>query len=204
MRIALDKKASDCFLENSYLQLRTPLTQYKKDNDLQWILDNGCYSKFKPTVWKKMVDDAISDSNCMWFTMPDVVGNHKETLQLFNDWKKYFDNYYRQPILKYAFVLQDGCTIDTIPWTFIRCVFLGGTTKFKYSREAWLILEEAHKRHKWVHIGRVNTPGRIVYFYDIAHSIDGTGLSKYSHMYKEAIRAIDHLWNTTQYKLIED
>mgnify|MGYP003677808341 CR=1 FL=1 len=35
MRIALDKKAEDCFLQNSHLQLRTPLTQYKKHDDLQ-------------------------------------------------------------------------------------------------------------------------------------------------------------------------
>tara|TARA_R110000823_G_scaffold280938_1_gene399117 strand:- start:1552 stop:2172 length:621 start_codon:yes stop_codon:yes gene_type:complete len=203
MRIALDKKAEDCFLENSYLQLRTPLTQYKKHEDLQWVLDNGCYSNFKPRVWKKMVDDAIFDSSCIWFTMPDEVGNHEKTLQLFNYWKDYFDNHYPQKIGKFAFVLQDGCTIDSIPWDDIRCVFLGGTTKFKYSRTAYEILEEAHKRYKWVHIGRVNTKGRIVYFYDIAHSIDGTGLSKYSHMYKEAIRAIDHLWNTTQYKIIQ-
>ena len=69
-------------------------------------------------------------------------------------------------------------------------------------REAWLILEAARIKNKWVHIGRVNTRGRIVYFYDIAHSIDGTGLSKYTHMYKEAIRAIDNLYGTYQEKII--
>ena len=204
MRIALDKKATDCFLENSYLQMRTPLTQYKKHEDLQWVLDNGCYSKFKQRVWLKMIEDAICDSNCIWFTMPDVVGNHKETLEKFHYWKAELFQRYAYKKGKYAFVIQDGCTINEIPWDDIRCVFLGGTTKFKYSRSAYLILEEARRRYKWVHIGRVNTKGRIVYFYDIATSIDGSGLSKYSHMYKEAIRAIDHLWNTTQYKLIGD
>ena len=204
MRIALDKKAEDCMIENSWLQLRTPLTQYKKHEDLQWVLDNGCYSKFKPNVWQKMVNDALYDFNCIWFTMPDVVGDHKATLQNFWKWDKYFKSYYpdikRQK--KYAFVLQDGCTISEVPWNDIKCVFLGGTDKFKYSREAWLILEEARRQYKWVHIGRVNTKGRIVYFYDIAHSIDGTGLSKYTHMYKEAVRAIDHLWGTYQEKII--
>ena len=204
MRIALDKKAEDCFLQNSYLQLRTPLTQYKKHDDLQWVLDNGCFSNFKVKIWVKMVDDAIHDSNCLWFTMPDIVGNHEKTLQLFHDWKNRFAKIYPKKIKKFAFVLQDGCTIDSIPWYDIKCVFLGGPTKFKYSRIAYEILEEARKRNKWVHIGRVNTKGRIVYFYDIANSIDGTGLSKYSHMYEEAIRAIDHLYNTTQYRLEQD
>tara|TARA_R110002072_G_scaffold287394_1_gene453022 strand:+ start:781 stop:1395 length:615 start_codon:yes stop_codon:yes gene_type:complete len=204
VRIALDKKAEDCMKDNSWLQLRTPLTQYKKNDDLQWVLDNGCYSKFKPEVWKKMVNDAINDFGCIWFTMPDVVGNHEQTLVNFYNWKKYFEKTYphMHKINKYAFVLQDGCKIEDIPWDHIRCVFLGGTDRFKYSREAWLILEEAHKKYKWVHIGRVNTKGRIVYFYDIAHSIDGTGLSKYDHMYKEAVRAIDNLYGTIQEKIV--
>ena len=204
MRIALDKKAEDCMIHGSWLQLRTPLTQYMKGVDLQWVLDNGCYSKFKPEVWKKMVNDALHDDSCLWFTMPDVVGNHYETLQAFYRWKKYFDSYY--PAInkqkKYAFVLQDGCTVEEVPWEDIKCVFLGGTDKFKYSREAWIILEAARIKNKWVHIGRVNTRGRIVYFYDIAHSIDGTGLSKFQKRYKEAIRSIDHLAGTYQEKII--
>lgn len=36
---------------------------------------------------------------------------------------------------------------------------------------------------KWVHVGRVNTPGRFERFEMLgAHSIDGTGLSRYSWM----------------------
>ena len=200
MRIALDKKAFDCY--DFGLQLRTPLTQYAKSEDIQWVLDNGCYSNFKPKVWRKMVNDGLHDTNCLWFTMPDVVGNHRETLMLFYEWKEILDNYYPKKITKYAFVLQDGCTKKTVPWEHIKCVFLGGSTKYKYSRIAYEILEEARIRNKLVHIGRVNTPGRIVYFYDIAHSIDGSGLSKYSKMYKEAVKAIDHLIGTYQEKII--
>jgi hypothetical protein len=43
---------------------------------------------------------------------------------------------------------------------------------------------------KYVHVGRVNTPGRFRYFEDLeVDSIDGTGLSRYTHMREEIWQA---------------
>ena len=69
------------------------------------------------------------------------------------------------------------------------------------SRTAYLILEEAKKRGKWVHVGRVNTPPRIHYFYGVADSIDGSELAKYDHMLDDALDTIHRLEKGIQLKL---
>ena len=197
MKIALDKAAKDCTLPKVF-QLRTPLTGYRKQKGVKWALDNGCYTQFHEVKWLKMAIDGLNDSDCVWITLPDEVGGHRETLNLFKKYrfilrKLYYKEHGNRALFpnKLAFVLQDGCHISDIPWAWINCIFLGGSTKFKYQRKTIEILEKAKSLGKWVHIGRVNTKGRIVYFYDIADSIDGSGLAKYSKMLEDALDFIN-------------
>ncbi len=203
MKIALDKAAKDCTLPEVF-QLRTPLTGYRKQKGVKWALDNGCYSQFHEVKWLKMAIDGLTDSDCLWITLPDEIGCHRATINLFKKYRKILNRITPMllPSNKFAFVLQDGCHSADVPWKHINCVFLGGSTEFKYSRGAWKILEKAKSLGKWVHIGRVNTKGRIVYFYDIADSIDGSGLAKYTHMLDDAIDVIKELKGTTQEKII--
>ena len=202
MKIALDKAAKDCTLPEVF-QLRTPLTGYRKQKNVKWALDNGCFSEFNETKWLQMARDGLYCPDCLWITMPDEVGDHRTTMKLFDKYTSILEHLESVPTkFKAAFVLQDGCHRSDVPWSRISAVFLGGTTKFKYSREAWMILEKAKSLGKWVHIGRVNTKGRLVYFYDIADSVDGSGLAKYTHMLDDAIDVINELKNTTQEKII--
>ena len=76
-----------------------------------------------------------------------------------------------------AFVIQDGATIDTIPWDDFDAVFIGGTTDFKLSDTALDIIRAAKDRGKWVHVGRVNSRRRFLRFSSIADSCDGTFLT---------------------------
>lgn len=203
MKIALCRKASEC---NSpgIIQLRTPATGYARLDGVKWVMDNGCFSNFDESSFLRMACVAISDPDCLWFAMPDVVGSHGETLHNFNVYSQKLSKYFiPKPDLskKAAFVIQDNCNQHDIPWAQIAAVFLGGTTKFKMSRLAWVILEEARRRKKWVHVGRVNTPPRIAYFHGLADSIDGSGLAKYDHMLDEAIDTIERLHGTTQLRL---
>ena len=70
-----------------------------------------------------------------------------------------------------------------IPWDEIVAVFIGGTDDFKLGRHGAACVKAAKALGKWVHVGRVNTPGRLEYFEDLgADSCDGTGLARYSHM----------------------
>jgi hypothetical protein len=108
---------------------------------------------------------------------PDVVGSARRTLECFEYWR---DRLCAWPL---ALVAQDGLESLDIPWRQITAVFIGGSTAWKMGPHAAQIVKAAKVCGKWVHAGRVNTPGRLEYFEELgADSIDGTGLSRYSWM----------------------
>jgi hypothetical protein len=203
MKIALCRKASECTLPD-LIQLRTPATGYARRDGVSWVMDNGSFSHFDEAAFMRMANVGIADSYCLWIAFPDMVGDHAETVHLFDKyWQKLESMWFPTPDLskKAAFVIQDGCNKNSVPWGKISAVFLGGSDRFKLSRQAWVILEEAKMRGKWVHVGRVNTPPRIYYFHTLADSIDGSGLAKYDHMLDAALDTIQRLKNGTQLSL---
>ena len=74
-----------------------------------------------------------------------------------------------------ALVLQDGATLNSIPWGEFDVVFTGGSTRWKLSEDAYRLIAEAKSRGMWAHMGRVNSLRRLraakVAGYD---SADGT------------------------------
>lgn len=131
---------------------------------------------------------------CRFVSVPDVVGSARRTLEVFDFW---------QPLLWHtwpvALVCQDGQESLPIPWERISAVFIGGSTAWKMSPDAAAIVKAAKAIGKWVHVGRINTPGRYEFFRDLgADSCDGTGLARYSHM-RQAIHdsaTAPKLWET--------
>jgi hypothetical protein len=210
MKIALDRKGTEVSFRKAMgepvLQLRTPLTGYAKLDGLEWVMDNGSFSEFHENRFTRMAMNAMTDPDCKWIALPDIVGDFDATLKLFNLWSSQLEKAWipcRDHFKKWAFVVQDGATIEAIPWDEIVAVFLGGTTKFKLSRGAYVILEAAKQRGKWVHVGRVNTSGRIGYFHGIADSIDGSGIARFHTMYQRAVNIILHLNGRRNTKLEE-
>jgi len=59
-----------------------------------------------------------------------------------------------------AFVVQDGATIDTVPWDTFDVLFVGGSTEFKLGAQARALIWHAKSRGMWVHCGRVNSNKR--------------------------------------------
>lgn len=159
-------------------QLLTPLTRYLLQHpELPWAVDNGAFSGFNEKAFESLLRREFHHRHhCKFVCAPDVVADFGKTLELFYEWKDRLKDW---PI---AFVLQDGLQISHIPWKDIAAVFVGGTNKFKGSFVLWECLKAAKSMGKWVHIGRVNNPNRFNYFYDIADSCDGTGISRYTHM----------------------
>ena len=105
----------------------------------------------------------------------------RRTLEVFDEWKQRLADW---PL---ALVCQDGQEHLPIPWKAIAAVFIGGSTEWKMGPHAMTCIKAAKAIGKWVHVGRVNTPGRFEYFEKLgADSLDGTGLSRYSHM-REAV-----------------
>lgn len=140
-------------------------------------LDNLAYVNWNPGAFKNLLfQHAKYAEETKWVCAPDVVGDAKATLIRFEEWYPIL-THLKYPI---AYVLQDGQEEDSIPWDRITALFLGGTTEFKLSKEAYSLTEEGKRRKKLIHIGRVNSIKRIEYFLPIMDSFDGLSFSFYS------------------------
>lgn len=162
-------------------QLLTPLTRYRRQNEgSHFAIDNGAFSGFDSSSFCSLLKREEDNlSLCRWVAVPDVVGSALRTIEVFRRWEPKLRKW---PL---AFVAQDGQEALPIPWDEIKCVFIGGSTEFKISKEAIQIIRTAQALNKWVHVGRVNTPGRFEHFEKLrVDSIDGTGLSRYTWMRK--------------------
>ena len=214
MRIMLD--ASSGYIHRMRLkyecdfidQLRTPLTAYRTDSlgIIPHAIDNGAFSSpVKEGVLWRLVQEArnLYDDDPMWpdeqcrsecrfVVMPDVPFDHFSTLALYEPWLENLEMWAGTPPLPRAFVAQDGATAwdDEIPWDAMECLFIGGSDDFKESNHAFDLAKLAHEKGKWVHVGRVNTPRRILLWDMVADSIDGSGLSRFEPMLKAAIETI--------------
>ena len=60
-----------------------------------------------------------------------------------------------------AFVTQDGCTSQLVPWDDVDALFVGGTDAWKLGEPRYELCAEARDRGKWVHMGRVNSMTRL-------------------------------------------
>lgn len=160
-------------------QLLTPLTRFTlQDPQRPWAIDNGAFSAFNERAFRALLErESHHRENCIFVCAPDVVGSARRTLELFSHWR---------PLLKdwpVALVCQDGQEDLPIPWSDLAAVFIGGTTAWKVCTAAAACIKAAKAFGKWAHVGRVNDPARFAYFEELgADSIDGTGVSRYSHM----------------------
>jgi hypothetical protein len=145
--------------------------------EASWAMDNDCFKSLKRTALTKMWKaNQPYSKTCLWATVPDVVGNAGATLARFREWSPVVRSF-GYPL---AFVAQDGIEETQVPWKEFDCLFLGGSTEFKVGPVAERYAKEAKQRGKSVHVGRVNTPKRLLYAASIgADSVDGTGFSRF-------------------------
>ena len=134
-----------------------------------WGADNGCFAKgsdFDLDRYLSWLDSMASHrESCLFATAPDVVGDPRATVAR------------SLPVLplirglgyKSAMVAQDGFEFmleaDPSLWDRFDVLFLGGSTDWKIgadpSPEYIRMFAEAHRRDKWVHMGRVNSQKRV-------------------------------------------
>lgn len=138
------------------------------DAGVPWAADNDCYQGLDQPAYLRMLATIHGLPGCLFVVVPDVVGDADATDRLWHTWAPLLD----ELGLPKAYVLQDGCrriahTADA--------VFVGGTDLFKTSHRAEQLVKEAKQRGLWVHMGRVNTDGRIRYANSIGcDSVDGS------------------------------
>lgn len=141
-----------------------------------WAADNGCFTLGDRFVLDDYVAwlgsfDVDARRRCLFATAPDVVGDWEATLAR---------SLPVLPLLRElgfpaALVVQDGATVDTIPWDELDAIFVGGSTEWKLSDAVGEILAEAGRLGKWTHMGRVNSIRRMREAGRLgAVSVDGT------------------------------
>ncbi len=164
-------------------QLRTPLNGNRHVPGVPYGVDNGSFSRFDEHRWRRLLEEVDRDRDDLLFVaLPDVVGDALRTLELWEWWAREVPDG-----LPLALVIQDGIEHVRIPWDRLAAVFIGGTTAFKYSPQAVAAARAARMMGKWVHVGRVNTPGRLRVWRDLADSVDGSGISRYDHMLRALV-----------------
>ena len=143
-----------------------------------WAADNGCYSqgdKFVLSEYLAWLDLHFEgESKCLFATAPDVVGDARAT------WERSKDVLPMLAELGYppALVAQDGLEQFDVHWDSFDALFIGGTTEWKLSQAVRDLITAAKSYGKWVHMGRVNSLGRLRLASAIGcDSADGTTIS---------------------------
>lgn len=169
-------------------QLLTPLTRYTlREPTKPWAIDNGAYSGFEEKAFFALLErEKHRKDDCLFVTVPDVVGSARRTLELFDRFRMKIFGW------KIAFACQDGQEDLPIPWDYIDAIFIGGSTNWKLSDHAAQCIRTAQALGIWAHVGRVNDPARFAHFEKLgADSIDGSGIARYTHM-RDAISKRDN------------
>jgi hypothetical protein len=139
--------------------------------------DNDCFQGLDEPAFLAMLDAlAPHAGDMLWVTAPDVVGDAAGTLQRFAVWGPRI----RARGFRVALVLQDGMTIDSVPWGEFDAVFVGGSTEYKLGDDAAAIVRAARARGLQAHMGRVNSYKRARYAWQIGcTSVDGSGWARF-------------------------
>ena len=127
-------------------------------HEIVWAADNGCFAR----------PDRYSDEgylswlsarprNAIFAAAPDVVGDWLATITRALPMLKQI----KELGFKAAIVLQDGATVDYVPWDRCDTVFIGGSTNWKLGAAVPGLVAEARRRGKGVHMGRVNSWRRL-------------------------------------------
>lgn len=189
MKFLIDKSSADLGRKmdqhGDYIagQLLTPLTRYSNFGGT-FAIDNGAFSGFNPKAFRALLQrEQDNRDRCLFVTIPDVVGNARRTLELWNHRAKFAQHW------PHALVAQDGIEDLEIPWDFMAAVFIGGRDPWKDSQAALDIVKTAKTLGIHVHVGRVNTAKRFRLFAEVgADTCDGSGVAMYDHMLDALVR----------------
>ena len=126
-----------------------------------WGGDNGCFAqgdKFVPGDWLEWAAGLRRfRERCLFMVAPDVILDAEATLVR----SLPFLPTIRQLGFPAAFVTQNGCRSDLVPWELTDCLFVGGDDVWKLGEMSWALVAEAKRRGKFVHMGRVNSFRRL-------------------------------------------
>lgn len=167
---------------------------------MTWGMDNGRFvcldfinRTWHPEKWNKsafigMLYNKRHIPGCQFVCAPDVLLNAQETTNEFWDWRDFIANL-GYPV---AYALQDGLTLDLVPWGACDALFVGGSNNLKFSSVCRNAVRLAKQFGMYVHWGRASTPNFINYAKVIGcDSIDSSAFARYTR--NRLFRAIKNL-----------
>lgn len=134
--------------------LASPNAGNKIPAGVTWAADNGCFNAktFNVDEWVDWLDR--QPRSALWATVPDAVGDHAATLELWHQWAPVVRDLGFRP----AFVVQNGCaSLASVPNDAF-AIFVGGDTRYKLSETARIIVQHFEGP---THMGRVNSLRRL-------------------------------------------
>lgn len=152
----------DAMLEGIGLgAITTPRQGNPIPDGVSWVADNGRGprrdgSKGTQDVdawWSWLSSRPWDPALCAFAVAPDVVGDPVATELESRPWLPRI----RELGYPAAYVAQDGLVPDRTPWTELDVLFLGGSTEWKLSADAYRLTETARDLGIPVHMGRVNS-----------------------------------------------
>jgi len=139
-----------------------------------WAADTS--SSFDDAVFLQMLKRIEDRGDCRFVTTPSVAGDHEATLRIWSTWNTKIRNYGLTP----AFVAQDGCLPDSLPWRDLGAVFISGTTRYRSGEAAAAIICQGNRMNIWTHICGVNTVKLATHAAALcARSIDGRSTAQF-------------------------
>jgi hypothetical protein len=198
MRILISKKpetiarevGADVYRDHLGLLQSAPDSYYLTEMVTDWGMDNGRFKcmdfdtfDWDITEWDKdafiklLYRGASNLSTCKFVCVPDVLFNARATTKDFWQWLPFIRNLGYPP----AYAIQDGVTLDMIPWGACDALFIGGTNRLKFSRKLAHIVRIAKHLGLYVHWGRASTPKFINHARSIGcDSIDSSAFARFS------------------------
>lgn len=155
--------------------MATPANGLTVEPGWAWAADNDRYNRrhnWQASTWLRFLERHTPVAGtCRFAAVPDQVADPDETDRLWNIWQPVVTELGYPP----AYVAQDGCTEP--PWDELAVLFIGGSTDWKKSPDAWALAATAQTRGVPVHWGRVNSRRRFAMAALNGDTADGTFLA---------------------------
>jgi hypothetical protein len=166
-----------------------------RQTGLYWAVDCEEFSgKFNATRWEAWLRAVprATRLTCLFVVAPDVLHRERNPDGSWRVWGdpeatyKLSPQYFpllRQLAYRVAFVSQDGCTDELVPWDDIDCLAVGGSDAWKLSDPSVALIREAQERGLWTHMLRCQARETIGGRIGAAHALgmdsgDGTVLAR--------------------------
>lgn len=174
--------------------------QHALDSEYRFAVDNGAFGAkgFSWSLFWRLLE-RCQGSDPYFVAVPDVVADRALTLQQFAEYGPKI----RQMGFKIALVTQDQMTVEDIELEAFDALFVGGSDRFKFSRQSYQICQTVKQAGKLLHIGRVNSYQKLVLAQEWgADTVDGLNWSRFTEVkLAKGVRWLEYLH--TQPRLFE-